>query len=185
MWKVQFHSFTWYYQAISTSFVEKTILSPMVLSAFLKSVDCRYMFSFCAQFCSIDLHGYSYASNIPSWWLSLYNKFWNRKVLKFESLQLHFCFSKLFWLLQIPCSHILILKSALSICTMKLPGIPVETALNLNINLGCTVNLKIQTYDNEHRLFPFYLELSFLSTMFCNFQSINFAFLLLNLYLNI
>ena len=125
-------------------------------------------------------------SNTPSWWLSLYNKFSNRKVLKFESLQLHFCFPKLFWLLWVPCSPILILKSALSICTMKPPGIPVEIALNLNINLGGTVNLKIETYDNEHGIFPFYLELlSFLSTIFCNSQSISFTFLLLNLYLNI
>ena len=63
---------------------------------------------------------------------------------------------------------------------MKPPGILVEIALNLNINLGGTVNLKIETYDNEHGIFPFYLELlSFLSTIFCNFHLTSLALLLL------
>ena len=94
--------FSLLYIDILESFVKETIVSLTERSWHLcwKLVDYRRM-SLCldSQFYPIDLHVYSYTINPLFWLLWLCRKSWNLIMWVF---QLHFSFSRLFWLFCVP-----------------------------------------------------------------------------------
>ena len=112
----------------------KRLYSPSELSlqCCWKSIDHKCMGLFLdSQFFSIVYVSILNASSTQSWPLQL--KFWNWKMWV---LQLFSSFSRLFWLLWIPCIFLWILGSSCQFLQKAASGIVIEIVLNVKIYLG-------------------------------------------------
>ena len=141
---VWLQSFVYRYLVILESFVKETIVSLTERSWHLcwKLVDYRCM-RLCldSQFYPIDLHVYSYTINPLIWLLWLCKKSWNLIMWVF---QLHFSFSRLFWLFCVPYNSTWTLgftfqfldRIALSLSTI-LSSIAILTKVLKSMNTWC------------------------------------------------